>query len=196
MSQARSVDLVQAVGANRVPVSRPDRSVGRTRICTHMPMSAHAGVVGPGDRALGRRKNRVFAPWEAEHVIKAVFLADHADIYDGRLFVTGGVVDQFLCGALPDKVRLEAVALVDASDVPDRRIDVRLFLTDPAGDGIYADVVSSYKAVTNFANSVVCVRTSFTAELEGRHILTARYADAVDGGASVAFIVVDDARAW
>jgi hypothetical protein len=32
-----TVDLVQAADANQVPVSHPDRSVGRTRICTHVP---------------------------------------------------------------------------------------------------------------------------------------------------------------
>jgi hypothetical protein len=66
-------------------------------------------------------------------------------------------------------VRLDAVAW-SMRPAPDRRIDVRLFLTDPAGDEIYVDVTSAYKAVTNFANSVVCARTSFTAELQGRHV--------------------------
>jgi hypothetical protein len=55
-----SVELVQAVGANQVLVSRPDRSVGRTRICPHMPMSGppqspQATAVEPGRRVLGPR---------------------------------------------------------------------------------------------------------------------------------------------
>ena len=122
-------------------------------------------------------------------MITGLFLADHAGVYEDKLFVWGGVIDSLKADSLPGQVRTIAVALLDVTGRGNVEAPAETFQWLVIGpDGRQVDVSGSANLVGVAGwkrNAFMAVPLVIDAVRSGRHEIRATDPDGVSASVTV-----------